>query len=858
MRTIHINPKTKANIDVSEVASDFMTITPLGAGKEVGRSCIVIKYKGKTVMLDCGIHPAYRGEEAKPFLDEVDIPDIDLLLVSHFHLDHAACVPYLLEKTRFQGRTFMTHPTKSIYKLILQDFVKISSIQSEHTLFTESDLNNSMAKIETIDFHEQQTVNGIKFQAFYAGHVLGAAMFQIEIGDVKVVYTGDYSMYDDRHLRGAEIPSESPDILLVESTFGVQQLRPIEQREKDFLEIIHRVVKRGGRCLIPCFAMGRAQELMLIVDEYWAKHPELQNIPIFYASNMAKKSMQVYSTFRNMMSDRFQDDIAIFNPFDFRHIQNLRNRGQFNDIGPSVVFATPGMLQSGMSRELFEQWAPDRKNAVIVAGYCVQGTMARTVQAEPNEVNSLTGFPIQLNMSVHYIRFAAHADCPQTQKLIAGLNPQHVVLLHGEKTGMGRLGEFLGNMFTEMNFIKPENCQNVEIEFRRKKEIRVVGKLANTDAKAGTRLSGLMVKKDFHHQLIQPDELALYSPLAKTEIDQELLIHYQQPFESLVLMLSSVYEIEKEDSPSEIRVHDVVTIKHRKNTLTMRWVSSPVHDAIADSIVGMVMSLHTDVTGGVAKILEDQKEANPAEKDWFDFFLKEHFGEDIKHDAASNVYSVKTSSGTAQIKVSSKKNSRPTVKITTSSIDLQNKLELLISCIDTAIYPIQKPKSKRRKKKKKKKLKVQEVVTQEVKSEKKTSKKKKVRSPRGKKREKKRKKASTDAEDVPAADPEADEEPDVIVVEDSENKNEEDVAKEETVEVDASAPEKESSGEKMQVEETDAEKTGEKAAESTETVEKAAESTQTLEKAAESTETLEKASETIYLSDDDRQNDADI
>jgi len=750
MRTIHINPKTKANIDVSEVASDFMSITPLGSGKEVGRSCIVIKYKGKTVMLDCGIHPAYRGEEAKPFLDDVDIPDIDLLLVSHFHLDHAACVPYLLEKTRFQGRVFMTHPTKSIYKLILQDFVKISSIQAEQVLFTEDDLSNSMAKIETIDFHEQQTVNGIKFQAFYAGHVLGAAMFQVEIGDVKILYTGDYSMYDDRHLRGAEIPSESPDILLVESTFGVQQLRPIEQREKDFLDIIHRVVKRGGRCLIPVFAMGRAQELMLIVDEYWAAHPELQNIPIYYASNMAKKSMQVYTTFRNMMSDRFQDDISLFNPFDFRHIKNLKSRGQFQDIGPSVVFASPGMLQSGMSRELFEQWAPERKNAVIVAGYCVQGTMARTVQSEPNEVKSLTGFPIQLNMSVHYIRFAAHADCPQTQKLIGGLSPQHVILLHGEKTGMGRLGDFLGNQFPEMNFIKPENCQTVEIEFRRKKEIRVVGKLANTDAKLGTRLSGLMVKKDFHHQLIQPEELGLFSPMSTTEIDQELLIHYSQPFDNLSLMLSTVYEIEKEDN-GEIRVHDVVTVKHKKNTLTLRWTASPVHDAIADSIVGMVMTLQTDVTGGVAKILEEQKEKKPAEKDWFDFFLKEHFGENIKHDASTNVYSVKTPDASATIKLNSRKNSRPTVKISASSTDLQNKLELLISCIDTAIYPIQKQKTKRRKKKKKKKLKVDEVA-KEVKAESssKKSKKKKVRSPRSKKdsKSKKRKEADVVVEDV--------------------------------------------------------------------------------------------------------------
>merc|ERR550532_2470037 len=115
------------------------------------------------------------------------------------------------------------------------------------------------------------------------------------------------------------------------------------------------------------------------------------------------------------MSSRFHDDLGAYNPFDFTYIHQIKSRNQFQDVGPCVVFATPGMLQQGMSRELFEQWCPERKNGVIVAGYCVQGTLARTIQSEPREITSLSGFPIQLNMSVHYVRFAVHADMPQTQ-----------------------------------------------------------------------------------------------------------------------------------------------------------------------------------------------------------------------------------------------------------------------------------------------------------------------------------------------------------------------------------------------------------------------------------------------------------
>ena len=207
--------------------SDYVSITPLGSGQEVGRSCLIIKYKGKSVMLDCGLHPALKGQDAMPYLDFLDLENVDLLLVTHFHLDHAACLPYFLSKTSFKSRCFMTHPTKSIYKLILQDFVKVSTLSSENVLFGEKELLESMERIETVDYHQDTIVNGIRFRAYHAGHVLGAAMFMIEIANVKILYTGDYSCDDDRHLKGAEIPNEKPDILIIESTFGTQSLRPV-------------------------------------------------------------------------------------------------------------------------------------------------------------------------------------------------------------------------------------------------------------------------------------------------------------------------------------------------------------------------------------------------------------------------------------------------------------------------------------------------------------------------------------------------------------------------------------------------------------------------------------------------------
>lgn len=141
--------------------------------------------------------------------------------------------------------------------------------------------------------------------------------------------------------------------------------------------LVRDIVLRGGRCLLPVFASGRAQELLLILDEYWEAHPELQKYPIYYASALANKCMGVYQTYINMMNARIRRQFPLHNPFKFKHIVNLKSREHFEDVGPCVMMASPGMLQSGLSRELFEAWCTNEKNGVIIPGYSVEGTLAK-------------------------------------------------------------------------------------------------------------------------------------------------------------------------------------------------------------------------------------------------------------------------------------------------------------------------------------------------------------------------------------------------------------------------------------------------------------------------------------------------
>ena len=472
----------------------------LGGSNEVGRSCHIIQYKGKTIMLDAGVHPAYRGMASLPFYDEFDLSTVDILLVSHFHLDHAASLPYVMKKTTFQGRVFMTHPTKAIYRWLMKDFVKVTNISEravndydESNLYSNADLADSFDKIETIDYHSTIEVNGIKFTAFHAGHVLGAAMFQIDIAGVRILFTGDYSREIDRHLNSAEVPPLSSDVLIVESTFGTATHESRHTREKKLTSLIHNTVSKGGRVLLPVFALGRAQELLLILDEYWTQHAEELGhgqVPIYYASNLARKCLNVFQTYVNMMNDdirkKFRDSQT--NPFIFKNISYLKNLESFQDYGPSVMLASPGMLQSGISREVLEKWCPEQKNLVLVTGYSVEGTMAKFLMLQPDTIPSYNNPDVNISRKckVDEISFAAHVDFRENLEFIEQINAKEIILVHGESSPMGRLKSALLSNFKDLKNTKnqvhvhnPKNCVLVEVEFHGIKIAKAIGNIVD-------------------------------------------------------------------------------------------------------------------------------------------------------------------------------------------------------------------------------------------------------------------------------------------------------------------------------------------------------------------------------------------
>lgn len=469
--------------------------------------------------------------------------------------------------------------------------------------------------MQVIDFHQTLEVNGIRFWCYTAGHVLGAAMFMVDIAGVRVLYTGDYSCEEDRHLRAAEIPQFSPDVCIIESTYGVQLHQSRFIREKRFTDVIYSTVSHGGRVLIPAYALGRAQELLLILDEFWANHPELHNIPIYYASPLAKRSLAVYQTYINSMNDRIRNQFSDNNPFDFKHISPLKSIDNFDDVGPSVVMASPGSLQSGLSRQLFDKWCSDKKNACVIPGYVVEGTLAKTIISEPKEVTLLNGLTAPLNMQVHYISFSAHADFAQTSSFLNELMPPNIILVHGEANEMGRLKQKLVTQFADKNvkIMSPKNCQSVEMRFTSEKMAKVIGRLAEKVPDPVGTVSGVLVKKGFTYQIVAPDDLHVYTQLTTANITQRISVPYSGAFSVIKHRLKQIYEsVESLDNSVDVPalvVHERVTIKQESEKhLSVQWSSDPISDMVSDSVVAVVLNASREVPSVALAENEDNLE----------------------------------------------------------------------------------------------------------------------------------------------------------------------------------------------------------------------------------------------------------
>ncbi|XP_042017036.1 cleavage and polyadenylation specificity factor subunit 3-II-like isoform X1 [Salvia splendens] len=418
----------------------------LGAGQEVGKSCVVVTINGKRIMFDCGMHMRYKDLRQYPdfslISDSGDFTSsLSCVIITHFHLDHIGALPYFTQVCGYEGPIYMTYPTKALAPLALEDYRNMLERGGEKAQFTSEHIAECMKKVTAVDLKQTIHVDkDLQIRAYYAGHVLGAAMFYAKVGDSALVYTGDYNMVPDRHLGAAQIDRLQLDLVISESTYATTYRDSKYVQEREFLKAVHKSVASGGKVLIPSNALGRTQELCMLLDDYWERTN--LKVPIYFSSGSTIQANLYHKILINWASQNVKDTHARHNAFDFRNVRSF-DRSLINAPGPCVLFASPGNLNGGFSLEILKQWAPYEENLVMLPGSCSNGIIGSKLMSAkiPTQIKLDENVKTDVRCQIHKLAFSAHTDGKGIMDLVTFLSPKHVLLVHGEKPKMAALKE---------------------------------------------------------------------------------------------------------------------------------------------------------------------------------------------------------------------------------------------------------------------------------------------------------------------------------------------------------------------------------------------------------------------------------
>lgn len=429
-----------------EKMDEWVRITFLGSGRQVGRSCLLLQTPESKILLDCGIDVAASDKEKFPYFDvsEFNINAIDAIIISHAHLDHSGVVPYIY-KMGYKGPCYMTAPTRDIASLLALDFIGVAYKKAATPLFSSTDIKEMVKHSICLDYNEVTDITpDVRLTLYNSGHALGSAMVHLNIGNGlhNLVYSADMKYGRTRLLDSAVSNFPRVETLIIESTYGGREdvLPPRQESEDIMIDLIKKTIERKGKILIPELGLGRAQETMLIIEDA-IKRGALEKIPV-YIDGMIWDINAIHTAYPDFLSNSvrnmiFQDN----NPFSsdiFRRVGSPQERKDVFEGGPCVVLATSGMLVGGASVEYFREFAGSKKNSMIFVCYQGVGSLGRQVQEGVKEFrmeNDGKEELVKVNMDINTINgLTAHSGRNQ---LLAFVNncqprPKKVIINHGE------------------------------------------------------------------------------------------------------------------------------------------------------------------------------------------------------------------------------------------------------------------------------------------------------------------------------------------------------------------------------------------------------------------------------------------
>ena len=435
----------------SRLSSDpEVTIHTLGAFKEVGRSAVLVTTPESKILLDCGIHPGQKHPwDAYPRLDWADIEfsDLDAVILSHAHMDHQAFLPALY-KYGYDGPTYCTEPTLPLMTLLQSDFVKIASVEGTDLLYDLRDVREVIRHCITLPYGLVTDVSpDVKLVFNNAGHILGSATCHLHIGDGahNIVYTGDFKYAPTMLLDPAVTNYPRVETLIMESTYGAKEdiMPSREEVEMTLAGTINRTLTEGGKALIPVPAVGRAQEIMLVLDQYM-KTGALMESPIF-VEGMISEATAIHMSYPDYLARSLRTRILETdeNPFMseyFTNVEHASGRDEALRDGPAIIMATSGMLEGGPVMEYFENVVSSEKNKIVFVSYQIPGTLGRRVLDGARQVSlAQDGGKIKfvdIKCPVEKVEgFSGHSDYNQLIRFVARLRPKlrQVIVDHGER-----------------------------------------------------------------------------------------------------------------------------------------------------------------------------------------------------------------------------------------------------------------------------------------------------------------------------------------------------------------------------------------------------------------------------------------
>jgi KH/beta-lactamase-domain protein len=420
----------------------------LGGVKQVGRSCFIVVTPESKIMLDCGINPGeMSGIDAYPRLDwlNFDLDELDAVVLSHAHIDHQGFLPALF-KYGYRGPVYCTEPTLPLTTLLQMDSVKIANSNGVYLPYEARDVHEVIKHTITLPYGKPTDISpDITVTLNNAGHIMGSATVHLNIsGAHNILYSGDYKYARTQLLDSAVATYPRVETLITESTYGnSSDVMPDQQFVyRTFTESINKVLMEGGKVLIPVPAVGRAQEIMLVMAKEMSEG-RLVECPI-YIEGMISEASAIHMSYAHYLGSDVRRSVSQgINPFQseyFTVISGGKREEVLNDENPAIVMATSGMLEGGPSVEYFKELAPNPKNKIIFVSYQINGTLGRRVL--DGNVSEVSMMDRSGKVKVVPVRcqtqkidgFSGHSDFNQIMNFVAKVKPKRVLVNHGERS----------------------------------------------------------------------------------------------------------------------------------------------------------------------------------------------------------------------------------------------------------------------------------------------------------------------------------------------------------------------------------------------------------------------------------------